>query len=201
MAPEVLNGSYTNQADLWSLGVIAYMLLSSTMPFCGHNRSQITKSIVSGSFQMKGRRWKKISRQAKSFVSDLLVVDPADRATAEDALGTQWINRYYNMTLRNLTTIPVASHHATNELDNVKDTMMRFVDYNKLRKVTLMIVAHKSTSDEIGILRKVFQKYDAKRTGQVKYDQFKKAISEAGFSEDDIRKVFEAVVSPVLINF
>jgi serine/threonine protein kinase len=43
MAPEVLKGTYTSQADLWSVGVITYMLLSSRMPFYGRSRSQIVE--------------------------------------------------------------------------------------------------------------------------------------------------------------
>jgi calcium-dependent protein kinase len=48
MAPEVLNGKYTKQADLWSVGVIAYMLMSSQMPFYGRTRSDIVDQIMMG---------------------------------------------------------------------------------------------------------------------------------------------------------
>jgi calcium-dependent protein kinase len=48
MAPEVLAGKYTKQADLWSIGVIAYMLMSSQMPFYGRKRSQIIEKIKKG---------------------------------------------------------------------------------------------------------------------------------------------------------
>jgi calcium-dependent protein kinase len=48
MAPEVLKGKYTKQADLWSVGVIAYMLMSSQMPFYGRTRSDIVDQIMAG---------------------------------------------------------------------------------------------------------------------------------------------------------
>jgi calcium-dependent protein kinase len=48
MAPEVLKGKYTKQADLWSIGVIAYMLMSSQMPFYGRKRSDIVEQIMVG---------------------------------------------------------------------------------------------------------------------------------------------------------
>jgi calcium-dependent protein kinase len=48
MAPEVLNGNYTKQADLWSIGVIAFMLMSSQMPFYGKTRFAVVKKIVDG---------------------------------------------------------------------------------------------------------------------------------------------------------
>ena len=48
MAPEVLKGKYTKQADLWSVGVIAYMLMSSQMPFYGRTRGDIVEQIMIG---------------------------------------------------------------------------------------------------------------------------------------------------------
>lgn len=48
MAPEVLKGKYSEQADLWSVGVIAYMLMSSQMPFYGKKRSHIVEQIMAG---------------------------------------------------------------------------------------------------------------------------------------------------------
>ena len=196
MAPEVLKGKYTKQADLWSVGVMAFMLLSSQMPFYGRKRSQIIEQIMEGKVEFKGRKWKRVSRQAKAFVEDLLVVDPDERVSAEEALQSQWLNRYYNMTVRK-----IAPNTATNELADIEDTLSRFVDYSKLRKVALMVIAHKSTSDEIGLLRKIFQKYDTMRTGQVGYEQFKAAMSQAGFSDEAVRKIFDAVVSSLLIFF
>ena len=198
MAPEVLKGSYTKQADLWSVGVMAAMLLSSQMPFFGRKRSHIVEQIMEGKFEFKGKRWKRVSRQAKAFVSDLLVVDPNERTTAEEALQCHWLNRYYNMTTRDINKsvedgkVEVMDEY---ELDEVRESLVRYAEYSKLRKVALMVIAHKSTSDEIGILRKVFQKYDKLRTGQVGYDQFKGAICQAGFSDSDIKKIFDAVVS------
>lgn len=60
-----------------------------------------------------------------------------------------------------------------------------------------MVVAHKSSTEEIGILRKVFQKYDKKRDGSIGYEDFCSALSEFGHSEEDLREMFEAVVCNV----
>jgi len=147
MSPEVLKGSYKKEADLWSIGVITYMLLSSQMPFYGRKRRHIVEQIMKGSYEFKGRRWKKISAQAKDFVDSLLVVDPDERATADEALAATWLNKRFSATVRN-----PYSH----EVEGAQKSLMKFANYSKLKKVALMVIAHKSTTDEIGILRYVY---------------------------------------------
>jgi hypothetical protein len=59
-------------------------------------------------------------------------------------------------------------------------------------------VAHKSSTEEIGILRKIFQRYDSLRDGSITYTEFCKALEEFGHSEDDLEAMFQAVVSSCL---
>jgi serine/threonine protein kinase len=186
MAPEVLKGKYTKSADLWSIGVITYMLLSSQMPFFGRKRQHIVEQIVKGTYEFKGRRWKKLSEQSKAFVQDLMVVDPQDRSTAEDALGASWLNRRFSASVRN-------PHDE--EMEKAQQSLVKYAGYSKLKRVALMVIAHKSTSQEIGILRKIFQKYDTKRDGQLSFEEFKAAIAESGISESKHQEIFDAVVS------
>lgn len=184
MAPEVIKGSYSKAADLWSVGVIAYMLCSSQMPFYGRKRQHIVESIMNGSFHFKGRRWKRASDQSKAFIEDLLVVDPDDRATADEALAASWLNRRFTATVRN-------PH--VKEVESAQASLAKYAQYSKLKKVALMVVAHRSSSQEIGILRKVFQKYDRKGCGTLSYENFSLAIADAGYTEADVRDIFDAV--------
>eukprot|EP00977_Amphora_coffeiformis_P018872 scaffold6764_cov169-Amphora_coffeaeformis.AAC.10 len=184
MAPEVLKGRYTVQADLWSIGVIAYMLLSSQMPFYGRKRRQIVESIMEGRFDFKGRRWKRLSAQSKEFVKSLLVVDPEERMDADEALGAVWLNRRMTATVRN--------PHAE-EFEGATNSIVRYAKYSKLKKMALMVVAHRSSSNEIGILRKVFQKYDTKKDGQLSIEEFKAALHDAGYPEDKCEEIFHSV--------
>jgi calcium-dependent protein kinase len=185
MAPEVLKGKYTKQADVWSIGVIAYMLLSSQMPFYGRKRRHIVEQIMKGEFQFKGRRWKRVSAQSREFIRDLLVVDPEERLDAESALRASWLNRRFSATVR-------GPHEE--ELSSAKQSILNFTNYNKLKRVALMVIAHKSTSDEIGILRKIFEKYDTSRDGCLDMDEFQAAIADCGFSSEHAQSIFDAVV-------
>lgn len=118
------------------------------------------------------------------FVGDLLVLDPSVRATAEDALAASWLNRRHAASVR---------QPRSSELTHVKQCIQRYVKYPRLRKLAMMVIAHRSTSDEIGILRKIFQHYDTKHSGFLTYESFKSALTDAGYSDDDYRDIFDAV--------
>ena len=99
-------------------------------------------------------------------------------------MAASWLHRRYGATVRN--------PHA-GELANVKRCIQRYVKYPKMRRLSLMLVAHQSTSEDIGILRKVFSHYDRQSTGTLDYEAFKGALNDAGFSEEDYREIFDAV--------
>ena len=140
--------------------------------------------LIGRKYAFKGRRWKKVSNQAKAFVEDLLVLDPEDRATAQEALMSSWLHRRHTATVRNPHEV---------ELKRVKQCVQRYVNYPRLRKLAMMVIAYRSTSEEIGILRKVFQKYDTNHSGTLDFNSFKGAMFDAGFTDDDYREIFDAV--------
>lgn len=99
-------------------------------------------------------------------------------------MSASWLNRRMGATVRN-------AHE--DEINNAKASMIKYSKYSKLQRMALMVIAHKSTSAEIGILRKIFYQYDTKRDGQLSYEEFKAAIKEAGLSEGDYQQIFNAV--------
>mmetsp|Transcript_41034 Transcript_41034/g.102035 ORF Transcript_41034/g.102035 Transcript_41034/m.102035 type:complete len:352 (-) Transcript_41034:666-1721(-) len=94
VAPEVLTkDTYSEQVDLWSIGVIVYILLCGFPPFYGDNDAQMFKKIKSGTYKFLTPYWDPISQEAKDFVAKLLVVDPKKRMTAADALKHPWLTQ------------------------------------------------------------------------------------------------------------
>jgi serine/threonine protein kinase len=91
VAPEVLKKSYTEACDLWSLGVIVYMLLSGAPPFYGKNDDAIKASIVQGEYTFPHELFKDVSDEAMAFVSTLLSYNIEYRYTAEQALTHPWL--------------------------------------------------------------------------------------------------------------
>ena len=91
VAPEVLKKSYTEACDLWSLGVIVYMLLSGAPPFYGKNDEAIKSSIVQGEYTFPHELFRDVSDEAMAFVSTLLSYNTEYRYTAQQALTHPWL--------------------------------------------------------------------------------------------------------------
>ncbi|CAL1286285.1 unnamed protein product, partial [Larinioides sclopetarius] len=91
MGPEiVLRRPYGKPADVWSCGVLLYVLLTGTQPFLG-TKEWLYESICSGHVNMTGRPWDIISNQAKDLLNKMLALNPKDRITVEEALDHPWI--------------------------------------------------------------------------------------------------------------
>ena len=94
MAPEVLEGAYSQECDLWSIGVITYMLLTGHAPFDGRNEQDIFRKLRRGKVRYDSPVWTKISPHAKELVEHLLIVDPEQRWTAAQALESKWFEKW-----------------------------------------------------------------------------------------------------------
>jgi calcium-dependent protein kinase len=91
IAPEVLKGDYTRSCDMWSIGVIAYILLCGCPPFNGDTDEQVFKRVKSGVFSFNAPEWDGVSYAAKDFICCLLRMDPRERLMASEALAHPWI--------------------------------------------------------------------------------------------------------------
>lgn len=92
VAPEILHGvPYGTKVDMWSLGVITYILLGGYPPFIEKHQKELFKKIKNGKFEFHKEYWESVSPQAKAFISRLLTVDPNKRISSSDALRTAWI--------------------------------------------------------------------------------------------------------------
>jgi len=92
VAPEILHGvPYGTKADMWSLGVIAYILLGGYPPFIEQNQRELFKKIKKGQYEFHVEYWGQISGDAKDLISSLLTTDPKRRLTSKQALSNTWI--------------------------------------------------------------------------------------------------------------
>lgn len=92
VAPEILEGvSYDIQSDMWSLGVIIYIILGGYPPFIEQNQRELFRKIRRGQFEFHEEYWGSVSPDAKDMIKCLLTVQPAQRMTANQALQHKWM--------------------------------------------------------------------------------------------------------------
>jgi len=92
VASEILEGKpYDTQADMWSIGVIVYILLGGYPPFIESNQRTLFRKIRKGQYEFHEEYWGQVSDDAKDLIRKLLVVNPDDRLDAETALQNKWI--------------------------------------------------------------------------------------------------------------
>jgi len=186
MAPQVLQGEYTSQADLWSIGVVTYMLLSNTKPFYGKKRRHVVAKILQGNFSFYSKMWRSLSDESKKFVRALLCVDPSRRLTADQALEHRWLDSQFPLSDR----VPKESM-----LGSIHDSIIAYSDMSEFKKMALMVIAHQSSTSEIMELRKAFDAYDVANQGTITFDEFKSAMKKANtqHTDDEIEKLFKSV--------
>ena len=87
MAPEIIKKvPYDEKVDIWSLGIMAYTLISGKPPFLGKTKSELFNSITQGPLILTCGVWSRVSAQCKQFMRKALVKEPLERATAEELL-------------------------------------------------------------------------------------------------------------------
>mmetsp|Transcript_421 Transcript_421/g.1035 ORF Transcript_421/g.1035 Transcript_421/m.1035 type:complete len:553 (-) Transcript_421:114-1772(-) len=92
VAPEVVVGTrYSTPADLWSTGVLIYMMLSATPPFYATSDCEVLRKVRTGSYSLSGDLWDAVSLGPKNLITSLMVVDAKLRPSAEQALNSEWL--------------------------------------------------------------------------------------------------------------
>jgi len=178
-APEVLSGSYTSQCDLWSLGVIAFVLLAGYMPFSGSEPKQMM-DIQSGRYSIKKERWDGISSEAKEFVSALLQKNPDVRMTAKQALEHPWITQ---------------RHRDTNVNTEVVEALRQFGHASTFRRCCLEMVSWSLSNEERSKVREYFVQLDTDKQGTISKQELKDALTNKLQVSDDkeVERIFKAL--------
>ena len=157
MAPEVLRGEYNEKCDIWSCGVILFILLSGKPPFNGNSDKEIISNIEKGKLKFKSQIWSSISSEAKSLISKMLEPDQSQRLSASEVLSDVWFSMPCYTSLLSLNTL-------NKSLINIT----KFHTQSKLQQAVLSFIATQlSSRSETENLTKVFQMLDLNGDGRL----------------------------------
>lgn len=185
IAPEVFKGNYDGRADMWSLGVIAYMMLFRVAPFIKLDATGIvdlkmtSAMIQAGDFAFPGDSG--VSKDAEDFISKLLTVDPSKRMTAAEAQQHIWLK--------------VASARPSALPSRLATRMKSFSELNSLQRTVSQVLAYMLDKEQIKRLRTEFAKLDEERNGEVSYKEFQNAFERSNIElgEDDMQDIFKSI--------
>ncbi|KAK3148496.1 hypothetical protein QOZ80_3BG0295760 [Eleusine coracana subsp. coracana] len=181
VAPEVLHKRYGPEADVWSAGVILYVLLSGVPPFWAETQQGIFDAVLKGHIDFESEPWPKISESAKNLIRKMLCPSPKERLKAHEVLRHPWICEN-----------GVATDQALDP--SVFFRLRKFSAMNKLKKLALRVIAERLTEEEIAGLREIFKAVDVKNRGVITFGELREGLRRYGTGLDDneISDIMEA---------
>ncbi|KAK6932309.1 EF-hand domain [Dillenia turbinata] len=180
VAPEVLRRNYGKEMDVWSAGVILYILLSGVPPFWAETEKGIFDAILEGYIDFESDPWPSISSSAKDLVRRMLTQDPKKRITAAQVLEHPWIKN---------------GEAPDRPMDSaVLSRMKQFRAMNKLKKLALKVIAENLSKEEIQGLKSMFTNMDTDNSGSITYEELKTGLARLGskLSETEVKQLMEA---------
>ncbi|PIN15711.1 Ca2+/calmodulin-dependent protein kinase, EF-Hand protein superfamily [Handroanthus impetiginosus] len=181
VAPEVLLKHYGPEADVWTAGVILYILLSGVPPFWAETQQGIFDAVLKGHIDFDSDPWPLISESAKDLIRKMLCMRPTERLTAHEVLCHPWICEN-----------GVAPDRALDPA--VLSRLKQFSAMNKLKKMALRVIAESLSEEEIAGLREMFKAMDTDNSGAITFDELKAGLRKYGstLKDTEIRDLMDA---------
>ncbi|XP_057416675.1 calcium-dependent protein kinase 2-like [Lotus japonicus] len=181
VAPEVLRRSYGKEIDIWSAGIILYILLSGVPPFWAETEKGIFNAILEGELDFESEPWPSISDSAKDLVRKMLTQDPKKRITSAQVLEHPWMRE--------------GGEASDKPIDSaVLSRMKQFRAMNKLKQLALKVIAENLSTEEIKGLKAMFANMDTDNSGTITYEELKSGLARIGsrLSETEVKQLMEA---------
>lgn len=173
VAPEVLRKHYGPECDVWSAGVIIYILLSGVPPFWDETEQGIFEQVLKGELDFISEPWPSISESAKDLVRRMLVRDPKKRMTAHEVLCHPWVQ--------------VDGAAPDKPLDSAVLTRLKqFSAMNKLKKIAIRVIAESLSEEEIAGLKEMFKMIDTDSSGQITLEELQNGLERVGANVKDV---------------
>ncbi|KAG5243110.1 calcium-dependent protein [Salix suchowensis] len=182
MAPEVLKRNYGPEIDIWSAGVILYILLSGVPPFWAESEQGVAQAILRGIIDFKRDPWPNISESAKSLVGQMLEPDPKLRLSAKHVLEHPWL-----LNAKKAPNVPLG--------DVVKSRLKQFSMMNRFKRKALRVIADFLSTEEVEDIKEMFKRMDTDNDGIISIEELKTGLRSSGsqLAESEVQMLVEAV--------
>ena len=179
IAPEVLKERYDEKCDIWSCGVILFILLCGYPPFNGNTNVDIFHAIQNQNPIFGGEEWEDITPEAKDLIKLMLKKNPNERLNAEQCLSHKWF-RLMESSEKNKNQ-KISKQIQINAIQH----MAQFVHENRFKQAVLQFISTQfNIQKEENDLKELFKSMDVSGTGQLTKDEFRKKLVEL-YGEND----------------
>ncbi len=187
IAPEVLKKKYNQKCDLWSCGVILYVLLTGIAPFSGDSDAIILEKIRIGKYDMQLKELESVSSEVKDLLEKLLEKNPIERYNAIQALEHPWFKK-----------LNIKSDIVETNIGNIKESIANIKKYNpelKLQHVVMAYLIHNIPQlQSIKDTYKIFLTYDENLDGRITKNEmlkvFKNLLGMDSKAEEEVETIF-----------
>ncbi len=188
IAPEVLTENYNQMSDLWSCGVILYILLSGKPPFSAKSDSLILEKIKIGKYNMQIQQFENVSSEVKDLITNLLQKNPSKRYPASKVLQHSWFKKFN-----------IKSESLENDIKKIKESLSNIKKYNpelKLQQVVIAYLVHNIPQlHSIKDAYKIFLTYDENLDGKITKSEmrkvFKNQLKMNSKADEEVEEIFK----------
>jgi len=181
VAPEVLAGPYNQMCDLWSCGVIMYVLLCGYPPFAADSDKDILALVRKGKYVFDPHDWGCVSQDAKDLIGKLLQLNQQHRYTAEQALGHVWIAKM----------APQAKKEPLQA--GLVNNLRSFNAANRFKRVALQVIATQLSEDKYNHLRRLFLSLDKNGDGMLSLKEISDGLKEAKLDSKELQQILATI--------
>ena len=189
IAPEVLKRKYNEKCDLWSCGIIMYVLLTGKPPFAGSTDKEVLEKVEGGIFEFFEKDMGKFSNECKQLLKDLTKYDPSKRPTAGEALKHKWF--------KGVNTLRQNSIHQATLITSFNNMLNFSPDFRFQQATFAYMIHHLTEQEEIKEIRKIFEAFDTNNDGKLSHEEilegFKLIIKNFNKNEKDLAKALKRI--------
>ena len=190
IAPEVIEENYNEKCDIWSAGVILYMLIAKKPPFDGKDKEVIYDKILDEEYNKHSRKLLDFSDEVRDLIDKLLEKDMDKRPSAKEALNHPWFKKYNGRA--------AFANFKFEEFNLIIEKLFNYQKLNKIQEIVLEFLVHNSPSNEENIrIMKIFRFFNTSGNCKLTKDELKKGLykykikSEVNIMVDDLFQKLE----------